>query len=1296
MGKRISKLDNKVDSYIAGEDYLVLDNEKENMSKKIFVSSLLKNCEKTVLKKDEINDLNKTNSSYYPTISAVVKYMESLDNSFIINGVLHEDLSIIIDKTISEIDIAFNEGKHLILISTTDYNDDIAIFKTVVKSNNKYIFSTSIENYSMQVVVGEEAIVVPYELMLNKDIDFEPIKDSEHLITSGGVYTAILDETNKRESLYSNSLKGTISGENIEIKDISPLTHELKVTVNVSDDVDVTSVKVYQDSINLLSEIGSDHIQNITIKDAIFLKKGKYRLVANFNIPNITENNISYYGQGRIWCFLYDINGNIIGNNDRIKFRYKVNNKYFGKPWFNQSQWFITAHYYKNKEEFDLLIDLKDDMYISFVIGDFQYYNSSDGTYYKYAMGKKSLGICEDVQLKECKFDNIENITDSDYLDFSSPIEYMPLEDGTVEGIIPISSFIKLYTNTSSAIINVEYNKDINNLNLKNDIFNFKHKELYLYSKQNIQLGELDKLKVNIPDNIPDSYESMLSFISGDIPTEFISSKTISYFGDSVNDKGNFMPESNKLYSIKINLINQRIDFLKEVKNLFIAEVNSFDIKKENSTTNENNIKVYRDKILNDFKVYANEDNSKFVGDLNEQTMKYDIKVSIKSVNLLNELKYQARFTSGEIDSENIIFLKKNTPYLLSFDELKHCNQYRLIWRLFTKEKEPMDKKYFDDNFGGTASKFTKSCGLVYGWNYTYKQYQSDWRVDGSSDNSVTCMLNHNYDTDKFYIKFYEDCYIQFAFNNGDTKSFSELKNAQLKEILDPNINIQDPILSEEDKWSESYFKDEFIISLDDPLRIVKNGDINNYEYIDFKNSLIYRYTEGSNVATSYYINIPNINTYNSSYILSIDTTVNPSKIEYELLKIQEDSSFEKNNNKVTEISKINCNNINYPTEKAVVDYVDYYNDKNLKVFLPEDLYVAKGRIMEIYDRNVISSVNVNDYVFVWECLYINSNNKETDIGYYFNGKYCIDSNKTDLNIGNYELILKVCNHNLDVLKELTSTLHIVSSEINNNYTILPIGDSLTNGKFWLNEVYNISNNKISFTGTRWGTVGENNTHLHNEGRSGWTIGQYVNNTKYTFDSNGVGTENPFYNPSTQSFDLNYYQVQYNKEFNFIQIFLGTNGLGMATVNNESSWNTYGVNYQLNCMINNMIQNIRLTHPTIPIVICSPHYAGCKGLNTGSFISPERKHMAIFNMMEVFYNAFKDDPNIYFLPLGIWFDNENNYPTSEITLNPRSDITELYQTDTTHPNNNGYMQFADAMFSIFCAVIHNVEENSIV
>lgn len=339
--------------------------------------------------------------------------------------------------------------------------------------------------------------------------------------------------------------------------------------------------------------------------------------------------------------------------------------------------------------------------------------------------------------------------------------------------------------------------------------------------------------------------------------------------------------------------------------------------------------------------------------------------------------------------------------------------------------------------------------------------------------------------------------------------------------------------------------------------------------------------------------------------------------------------------------------------------YIDTtYSKNDLLVFLPSEICVAVGRTIELYNNQVTWCGDYSKYHFKWNC----------QIGNAMKRKFTIEG-KT---IGETPLTLTVYDSEMNVVTSKTSTIKVVSNVINNTKNLLTIGDSLTNGKPWLQELRTLSDNKITHVGTR------GSGFLKHEGRSGFSAGSYLAKTTYDFENEGV---HKFWNDSIGRFDWNYYKSQNSINPDMVQIFLGTNGISLDSTNNANN-------------IKQIVDYIRQDDNNMPIFIVYTLYRGNQnglGVQTGNDgysankgawkLEEDRK---VFNLMVKLNELLKDYDNLHFVPISTCHDSEYNFGNVERNVNPRSTIKEYVPIEATHPQNEGYMQFADIMFSVIC------------
>jgi len=330
------------------------------------------------------------------------------------------------------------------------------------------------------------------------------------------------------------------------------------------------------------------------------------------------------------------------------------------------------------------------------------------------------------------------------------------------------------------------------------------------------------------------------------------------------------------------------------------------------------------------------------------------------------------------------------------------------------------------------------------------------------------------------------------------------------------------------------------------------------------------------------------------------------------------------------------------------------YSEDEVIAFLPSEICVAVGRTIELYNKQVVWCGNPNNYHFKWTC----SKGKTMKRKWTYTG--------ASGDIGTYTLTLTVLNNNLEDVATATTTLNVVSNVISTPKSILCIGDSLTNEKAWLSELRTLSSNQITLIGTR-GTA-----PLNHEGRSGFSAAQYLAATEYTFESEGI---QPFWNPTSKRFDWAYYKTQTGLAPDAVQIFLGTNGI-------ELNPNTNAGN------IKQIIDYIRQDDVAIPIYLVFTLYSADQngmGISFDTLMLKALEDRKVFNLMRKLYTLLSEYTNLYFIPVSLTHDSEYNFGVVSTKVNPRATQYENLPSQSTHPQEQGYLQMADIMFSVYAA-----------
>lgn len=350
---------------------------------------------------------------------------------------------------------------------------------------------------------------------------------------------------------------------------------------------------------------------------------------------------------------------------------------------------------------------------------------------------------------------------------------------------------------------------------------------------------------------------------------------------------------------------------------------------------------------------------------------------------------------------------------------------------------------------------------------------------------------------------------------------------------------------------------------------------------------------------------------------------------------------------------------------KKLIDGSLIAPNRELLAFLPKEIYCVVGQTIEIYNDQVMPSAS--KYHFNYYC----------NVGKALNRKFTVTG--TNNNVGEYSLVLEIYDDNEYMLYSLKSTLKIVAA-LSTQKSICPIGDSLTNGKYWLKYVNDdLSNGNIQYVGTRGSVAGRKN-----EGRSGWTAAKYLSSNEYDYEQ--PATPNPFYSSSLGRFSWSYYKSTYSINPDAVQIWLGTNDL-LGTTKEQFATN-----------IKQMITYIRQDDATIPIFICLtilPAEQNGIGTQTSTDGFASATGMWQYHWWNTIISGVKylenellalNDSNLHIIPLVCSHDSKYNFGVVETNVNPHiTTVKEPMPVEGVHPQQPGYEQIGDILYSCYCA-----------
>ncbi|MDO4260433.1 MAG: SGNH/GDSL hydrolase family protein [Eubacteriales bacterium] len=343
-------------------------------------------------------------------------------------------------------------------------------------------------------------------------------------------------------------------------------------------------------------------------------------------------------------------------------------------------------------------------------------------------------------------------------------------------------------------------------------------------------------------------------------------------------------------------------------------------------------------------------------------------------------------------------------------------------------------------------------------------------------------------------------------------------------------------------------------------------------------------------------------------------------------------------------------------------------NDEGLfssvQLFLPEQIYVASGVTLELYNSQISSlGTRIEEYNVKWTCA----------VGKNMQRKFSITG--TDELEGDYPLIFTIFDDNGAQVATVSTTLKIVKDldEEQKSFSLLTIGDSLSCSTATYERLNELTDGNIVYMGTRG--VGGSLT----EARRGFSAADYLSDTPYTNDEPYEKVQ-PFYNARTGSFDWEYYKEKTGFHPDAVQLFLGTNGIEEDPAPNGDN-------------IIAIVKNIHESDPELPIYLVHTIYpANQDGIGSwnkdGYALYGDRykyeEDQKVFHLMTYLEETLEDEENLYFVPAAICHDSANNFDTTEEPVNPHSDVMQEVPTDAVHPGRAGYEQIADCLYSVIC------------
>ena len=370
------------------------------------------------------------------------------------------------------------------------------------------------------------------------------------------------------------------------------------------------------------------------------------------------------------------------------------------------------------------------------------------------------------------------------------------------------------------------------------------------------------------------------------------------------------------------------------------------------------------------------------------------------------------------------------------------------------------------------------------------------------------------------------------------------------------------------------------------------------------------------------------------------------------------------------------ANNIMIAQTDTVIPFEPYalYIDKQyinlgseIVLNVPAKIYAVVGYELNIYFENITEDWTKYDW------------NVDCTVGKQMERGYTITPTASD--VGTKTLTIKATDEHGNV-KTVISSLIITSASAGSgsSKSVIVLGDSTTNSGIAvtkLNENFADDVMNLSTLGTR-GTA----PNLH-EGRSGWRLETYFT-TEYVDYTDGRGhVENPFYNPTSQTFDASYYFANSGVSVpDFFVVNMGINDVfGSANDTAIATAIDQFVDY-----MDAIITSLRTVSQTLKICICCtipPNHSqdafgkayGCNQTRNRC----KRNNLLLVERLIDEYDG-RESEGIYLIPIHTNLDTVYNMGLETLPVNARNtDVT--YQSPISnggvHPVASGYWQIAD-------------------
>lgn len=357
-------------------------------------------------------------------------------------------------------------------------------------------------------------------------------------------------------------------------------------------------------------------------------------------------------------------------------------------------------------------------------------------------------------------------------------------------------------------------------------------------------------------------------------------------------------------------------------------------------------------------------------------------------------------------------------------------------------------------------------------------------------------------------------------------------------------------------------------------------------------------------------------------------------------------------------------------------NYESYGNDYILSKYISDDINInipSKIYALVGYETNIYFENLVEDWTkYQWDVACIRGMQLERGF------RVTPASGET----GTFDLSITAKSKSGNSIMTVKTSLIIVSDSVGSGVSksVMILGDSTTNSGTAVTKLNeNFSDDVMTVT-----TVGTRGTapNLH-EGRSGWRFESYFTTEYFDYTDGRGHVENPFYNPTSQTFDAShYFSVTNVIKPDWFFINLGINDMFNYTNDTELFEQIESCKTMCSAMIASMKEASSNTKIGVCLTIPPNHSQDAFGKAYKCAQNRDRYKRNNFLWVSALISEYdkRESENIYIIPIFASIDTVYNMGMETLPVNARN-TTMTYESPVSnggvHPVESGYWQIAD-------------------